>query len=108
MATVVCAAPLLARLEALLCALRAASPAAAAAAAAAIGDGFRHLAAHPLVGRPLAGGLRELAISYGRTGYVALYRVLIARDEVRLLAIRSLAELHRPGAPGAGEQRGED
>ena len=39
------------------------------------------------------GELRELVISYGRTGYVALYRFFIARDEVRALAIRNQRQL---------------
>lgn len=39
------------------------------------------------------GDLRELVISYGRTGYVALYRFLPLRDEVRVLAIRHQREI---------------
>jgi plasmid stabilization system protein ParE len=39
------------------------------------------------------GELRELVISYGRTGYVALYRFVIGRDEVRILALRHQREL---------------
>jgi plasmid stabilization system protein ParE len=46
-----------------------------------------------LVGRRLESELRELIISYGRSGYVALYRFVIARDEVRILAIRHQREL---------------
>ena len=37
--------------------------------------------------------LRELVISYGRTGYVALYRFVVSRDEVRILALRHQREL---------------
>jgi plasmid stabilization system protein ParE len=51
------------------------------------------LAAHPLIGRRVEEELRELVISYGQTGYVALYRHVIARDEVRILAIRHQREL---------------
>jgi plasmid stabilization system protein ParE len=51
------------------------------------------LAAHPLIGRRTEGELRELVISYGQTGYLALYRHVIARDEVRVLAIRHQREL---------------
>lgn len=51
------------------------------------------LGAHPLTGRRVEGELRELLISYGRTGYMALYRFVIARDEVRILALRRQREL---------------
>ena len=53
-------------------------------------DGLHILGSHPLVGRPLAHGLRELVISHGRTGYVALYRVV--RDRVDILAVRHQRE----------------
>ncbi|MBX7117286.1 MAG: type II toxin-antitoxin system RelE/ParE family toxin [Myxococcaceae bacterium] len=46
---------------------------------------------HPHVGRPVRNGLRELVISFGRTGYVALYRVVRSRIEV--LAIRHQREV---------------
>jgi plasmid stabilization system protein ParE len=51
------------------------------------------LAAHPLLGRRIEGELRELVISCGRTGYLALYRFLVQRDEVRVLALRTQREL---------------
>lgn len=38
-----------------------------------IRDGIEILRRHPLVGRPSEEGLRELLISYGKSGYVALY-----------------------------------
>lgn len=47
---------------------------------------------HPLIGRPCEHGLRELVISRGRTGYVALYDVLDADDMVLVLAIRHQRE----------------
>ena len=62
-------------------------------AATAIQSAVDNLAAHPLVGRRLEGELRELIISYGRSGYVALYRLVIAKDEVRILAIRHQREI---------------
>ncbi|MDZ7841325.1 MAG: hypothetical protein U5R46_10985 [Gammaproteobacteria bacterium] len=31
---------------------------------------------HPLIGRRVQGEIRELVISYGKTGYVVLYRFL--------------------------------
>lgn len=52
---------------------------------------------HPFVGRIVRGDLRELVISFGRTGYIALYRFLPGNDEVRILAIRHQRELDYPG-----------
>lgn len=40
------------------------------------------LRASPFIGRPVRAALRELVISYGRSGYVALYRVTRTRVEV--------------------------
>ncbi|MCW5640565.1 MAG: type II toxin-antitoxin system RelE/ParE family toxin [Rhodoferax sp.] len=50
------------------------------------------LANHPLVGRPVRGGMRELVIGRGARGYVALYRYVAQIDTVFLLAIRSQRE----------------
>ena len=71
-------------------------PAAALDAAAAIRSGVEVLAAHPLVGRNLTPDLRELVISFGRTGYVALYRFVPQQAEVRVLGIRHQRELDYP------------
>jgi plasmid stabilization system protein ParE len=73
--------------------LRDKNPDAAENAVAAIQSAVNNLAEHPLVGRRLEGELRELVISYGHSGYVALYRFVIARDEVRILAIRHQREV---------------
>ena len=54
---------------------------------------LRTLQDHPLVGRPVEAGLRELLISRGRTGYVALYRYNPATDVVLVLRIRHQREL---------------
>ena len=54
------------------------------------------LAAHPLVGRRVHGEVRELVISYGKTGYVALYRFVPRERVVRILAIRHQRELRYP------------
>jgi plasmid stabilization system protein ParE len=59
----------------------------------AIQSAVSNLAAHPLVGQRVEGELRELIISYGHSGYVALYRFVVWRDEVRILAIRHQREL---------------
>ena len=64
------------------------NPAAATAAADAIRSAVQHLAAHPLLGRRVHGDIRELVVSYGQTGYVALYRFVVPKDEVRILALR--------------------
>lgn len=55
-------------------------------------DGLSILAQHPLVGRPLPGGQRELVISRGRTGYPALYRYDAQADVVLVLALRHQRE----------------
>lgn len=47
---------------------------------------------HPLIGRPAPHDLRELVISKGRSGYVALYRFLPAKDRIDILAIRHQRE----------------
>lgn len=70
---------------------------AASAAVAAIRDAIGFLSQHPLIGRDLDGNLRELVISFGRTGYLALYRFRPERGEVRVLAIRHQRELDYPG-----------
>jgi plasmid stabilization system protein ParE len=72
------------------------APEAAVAAVEAIQTAIEMLEHHPLIGRIVTGDLRELVISYGRTGYVALYRFLPARREVRVLAIRHQRELDYP------------
>lgn len=55
-------------------------------------QGLEILRAHPLIGRPLADGLRVLVISRGRTGYVALYRYHPETDHAMVLAIRHQCE----------------
>lgn len=49
-------------------------PQAAVGAASAICEAIDTLSNHPLIGRTIVGELRELVISYGKTGYIALYR----------------------------------
>ena len=68
----------------------------AGAAVSAIRSGLEILANHPYVGRQIEGELRELIISHGRTGYLALYRYLAATDEAQALAIRHQRELDYP------------
>lgn len=47
---------------------------------------------HPLIGRPVEHDLRELVISRGRTGYVALYSFEQGQEAVLILAIRHQRE----------------
>ncbi len=47
---------------------------------------------HPLIGRPVEDHLRELIISRGRTGHVALYSYETEHDSVLVLAIRHQRE----------------
>jgi plasmid stabilization system protein ParE len=54
------------------------------------------LQAAPLLGRAAEAGLRERAISRGKTGYVALYRYLELEDIVLVLAIRARSEAGYP------------
>lgn len=50
------------------------------------------LARHPLIGREVEEGLRELIISRGKTGYVALYDFDEVEDTVTVRAIRHQRE----------------
>ena len=50
------------------------------------------LALSPLIGRPVALGQRELIISTGASGYLALYRYDPLQDTVYVLAVRSQRE----------------
>ena len=70
--------------------------AAAIASATAIREVVELLANHPMIGRRVEGELRELVISFGKTGYVALYRFIPAQEQVRILAIRHQRELDYP------------
>ncbi len=55
-------------------------------------DALQILARHPRIGRPLPAGLRELVISHGRTGYLALYSHDEGADIALILAIRHQRE----------------
>jgi len=65
----------------------------AIAAGSAIRSAVESLAVHPLLGRRVHGDIRELVISLGQTGYIALYRFIVPQDEVRVLAIRHQREI---------------
>lgn len=50
------------------------------------------LTQHPEIGRKVLFGQRELVISRGRTGYLALYRFLPHIDRILVLALRHQRE----------------
>ena len=60
--------------------------------AALILDALEILVQHPEIGRKVHFGQRELVISRGRTGYLALYRFLPAIDRILVLAVRHQRE----------------
>ena len=93
MATIVYSARSLTHLERAFEFLRKENPEAAVAAAQAIRSAIDNLGSHPLLGRRIHGDIRELVISYGATGYIALYRFLVPQDEIRILAIRHQREI---------------
>lgn len=51
------------------------------------------LCLHPKIGRKVNAVARELVISRGKTGYIALYRYDEIRDHVSILAIRHQREV---------------
>jgi len=92
-ATVVYPARALSHLERAFQVLASENADAAIAAAGAIRSAVENLAAHPLLGRRVHGDIRELVISYGQAGYIALYRFVVPHDELRVLAIRHQREI---------------
>jgi plasmid stabilization system protein ParE len=67
-------------------------PASAEATFDLIEQAVSMLGTHPLVGRRVSGELRELVISRGRSGYIALYEYQAAYDRVIVRAIRHQRE----------------
>jgi plasmid stabilization system protein ParE len=59
-------------------------------------DALTVLERHPQIGRPAEEELRELVISRGRSGYVALYQYREADDLVVVLALRHQREAGYP------------
>lgn len=96
MARIVYSENALANLERLFEFLTDNDPDAALSAAGVIQQTVGILSEHPLIGRRVHGEIRELVISYGKTGYVALYRFLPDRNLARVLAIRHQRELDYP------------
>jgi plasmid stabilization system protein ParE len=82
----------LADLERLFEFLAAEDPQMALEAVALVIDAITVLERHPSIGCPLPGNLRELVISHGRAGYVALYRLRREPAQIEVLAIRHQRE----------------
>jgi addiction module RelE/StbE family toxin len=57
-----------------------------------IDDAVDILIRHPLIGRQVESGLRELVVSQGKTGYVALYSYDTNHNAILILAIRHQRE----------------
>lgn len=93
MAQIVHSARAIENLEHALRLLLAENSDAATSSAEAVESAIDTLAAHPLIGRRIEGDLRELVISFGTTGYVALYRFVVQEDTVRVLALRHQREI---------------
>jgi plasmid stabilization system protein ParE len=73
-------------------------PLAAQDTAVLIFDALAILVQHPEIGRKVHFGQRELVISRGRTGYLALYRFLPHIDRIVVLALRHQREAGYKGA----------
>lgn len=73
--------------------LRASDPDAARVTVDLICEAVAILARHPLIGRPVEHDLRELVISRGHSGYVALYSHELLQDCVLILAVRHQREV---------------
>jgi len=68
------------------------APTAALATIDLISEAVHILANHPLIGRLVEDDIRELVISRGHSGYVALYSYEEANDVVLILAVRHQRE----------------
>jgi len=67
-------------------------PVAASETVELITEAMTILKRHPLIGRPVEDNIRELVISRGKTGYIALYSYEVELDTVLILAIRHQRE----------------
>ena len=92
MADLVYAAQALLDLERLSDFLLETDPQAAQGTATLIFEALEILVQHPEIGRKVHFGQRELVISRGRTGYLALYRFLPHIDRILVLALRHQRE----------------
>lgn len=68
------------------------NPVAASETVELITEAVSILKRHPLIGRPVEDAIRELVISRGKTGYIALYSYEAEHDAILILAIRHQRE----------------
>ena len=68
------------------------APGTAPAVVARVRSAIEALKQHPLLGRRVEGELRELVISHGATGYLALYEFDEALDTVLVVRVRHQRE----------------
>ncbi len=92
MARVIYAERALADLVRLTDFLRQTEPIAAVETVELITEAVQVLENHPLMGRPIEHGLRELVISRGKSGYLALYSFEPGHDTVLVLSVRHQRE----------------
>ncbi len=92
MARVIYSAGALRDLERIVEFLLQASPDSVEQAVAQITGALEILADHPRIGRRVQGPLRELVISHGASGYLALYRFDRPKNIVRILHVRHQRE----------------
>jgi plasmid stabilization system protein ParE len=67
-------------------------PAAALETTDLITEAVQILENHPLIGHSAEQGLRELVISRGKSGYIALYSYELEQDTVLVLSVRHQRE----------------
>ena len=79
-------------LERLVAFLEGKEPAEALATYDLVLGALQVLRAYPSIGRPVDDALRELVISRGSTGYLALYEYDVRTDRVVILALRHQRE----------------
>ena len=92
MARVIYSAEALADLERIIEFLLEASPKTAGAALGQIRSAVSILSVHPRIGRRVDRQRRELVITHGVSGYLALYRHDVKLDIVRIVRIRHQRE----------------
>lgn len=92
MATVRLAARALADLERIFEFIAARNPGRALAVIESVRDGIDVLARHPLVGRRVENGMREIVVGRGTATYVAKYRWYPQSEQALVLAIRHARE----------------